>query len=360
VLACSFSADSAYVLSSGWDGFLKVWDVQLGTTVSGFQADRRALSACAMAPDGQHWLSGSMDGLLGKWEAATQSQVSLFLAHTRPISAVRFAPDGSWLATASWDCSLTLWQPDRPGQGHQVGTHGDIIAGCCFTPDIRRLVSWSYDHTASVWDVARPQRLAQLRGHSDRITAGGVSPDGRWLATGSRDRQMRLWSLADAKEAGGAALHGEARGCLFLRDAESLVVVDAAGRLTLHHLPDLAVTTELHTGLPVQCAELAPSGATIALGCGDGRVGFLAVEGFDQAPLTITATQTLRAPPGRLRRLFGKAKPTPIYLCTCPACRQAFELPGTGPGAATPCPGCRRNVRVAVVTPQAEPAIMKG
>jgi WD40 repeat protein len=356
VFACAFTADSTLVLSSGWDGCLKLWDVQLGSPVCGFQADHRALSACAISPDGQHWLSGSMDGLLGKWEAATQAQESLFLAHTRPISAVRFAPDGSLLATASWDCSLTLWVPDRPGQGRPLGTHGDIIAGCAFTPDGRRLVAWSYDHTASIWDVSHPQRVAHLHGHTDRLTAGGVAPDGRWLATGARDRQVRLWSLTQGREAANTILLGEARACLFLRDGESLVVVDAAGRLTLHRLPDLQVCSELHTSLPVQCAELAPSGATIALGCRDGRLGFVAVEGFDQAPLTITATQTLRTPPGGLRRLFSRAKPKLVYLCTCPACRQSFELPGTEPDQSAACPGCSRHVRVGAVTQQPEPA----
>jgi WD40 repeat protein len=356
VFACAFTPDSAHALSSGWDGFLKLWDVQLCTPVSGFQADRRALSACAVSPDGQHWLSGSIDGLLGKWEAKSQGQVSLFLAHTRPISALRFSPDGTLLATASWDCGLTVWPTDRPGPGRTLGTHSDIVAGCCFTPDGRRLLSWSYDHTAAVWDVARGRQLSRLAGHEDRVTAGAVAPDGSWLATGSRDRRVKLWTLPGGREEAAADLQGEVRACLFLLDAQSLVVVDAAGRLTLHSVPDLEVRTELHTGLPVQCAELAPSGATLALGCSDGRVCFAAVEGFDRAPLAITATQGLREGAGRLRRLLGGRKPQPVYRCTCPACRHAFELPATGPGQPGACPGCRRPVRVCVVTPAAEVA----
>ena len=58
IFACAFSPDSNFVLTSGWDGFLKLWDVRLGTSVSGFRADGRPLSACAVSPDGQQWLSG--------------------------------------------------------------------------------------------------------------------------------------------------------------------------------------------------------------------------------------------------------------------------------------------------------------
>jgi WD40 repeat protein len=354
VFACAFTPDSALVLSSGWDGFLKLWDVQLGAPVAGFQADGRPLSACAVSPDGQHWLSGSMDGLLGKWEAKGQTQESLFLAHTRPISALRFSPDGSLLASASWDRNVILWPTDRLGQGRPMGAHEDIVSGCAFLPDGRRLVSWSYDRMVCIWDVARARQLARLEGHADRVLAGAVSPDARWLATGARDGQVKLWGLPQGRSVAETLLRGEARACLFLLDAESLILVDAAGRLSVHGLPDLQLRSELNTGLPVQCASLSPSGAILALGCNDGRVCFVAVEGFDQAPLAITAAQTMRESAGVLRRLLGGAKPRPVYLCTCPACRLPFELPGTPSDQPATCPGCQRRVRVCVVTPAAE------
>jgi hypothetical protein len=216
-------------------------------------------------------------------------------------------------------------------------------------------VSWSYDGTASVWDVTRARSLGQMQGHSDRVTAGAVSPDGSWLATGSRDGQLKLWNLQSGQEAGTLPLQrGEIRACLFLRDAASLVAVDATGGLTLHAVPDLSVCAELEADAAVQCAALSPSGATIALGASDGRVGFVRVEGFDQTPLAITATQTMRRSSGVLSRLLGGGKPRPVYQCNCPACGLAFELPGTGAGQPAACPGCQRQVRVCVVTQGAE------
>jgi WD40 repeat protein len=356
VCGCSFTPDSAFVLTCGWDGCLKLWDVQVGTAVAGFQAEGRPLSACVVAPDAKHWLSGSMDGLLGKWEVSSHEQVSLFLAHTRPISGLRYSPDGTVLASASWDRAVILWPTDRLGQGRTLGNHEDIVAGCAFTLDGHRLVSWSYDHTAWVWDVAKLRPLVQMKGHSDRILAGAVSPDAQWLATGSRDRQLKLWQLQSGKEIAAAPLKGEARACFFLLDAQSLLVVDATGNVSLHGLPDLEPGAELSTGLPVQCADLAPSGATLALGCTDGRVGFVTLEGFDGAPLLVSATQSFRTNNGVLSRLLGRTgKPKTVYHCTCPACRQSFELPEENPREPAPCPGCRRQLRACLVTKLAEP-----
>jgi hypothetical protein len=161
---------------------------------------------------------------------------------------------------------------------------------------------------------------------------------------------LKLWDLQAKGGAGSVTLSGEVRGCFFLRDAESLVAVDASGRLTLHTLPDLTEQAELVTRLAVQCAELSPSGGQIALGCGDGRVHLVAVEGFDHSPLVVNAIQTSRRTATVLQRLFGRSRLTQAYQCTCPVCRQSFELPGYDPSRAEPCPNCQRRLRIGSVT----------
>jgi WD40 repeat protein len=269
---------------------------------------------------------------------------------------LHFSPDGTLLASASWDRSVSVWPTDRLGQGRTLGHHDDIVAGCCFTPDGKRLTSWSYDQTVAVWEVVKKRAVFQMKGHTDRVLVGAVSADARWLATAARDRQVRLWDLQTGREAAAVGLQGEPRGACFLLDAETLILTDAHGRLTVHCLPDLQVRAELHTGLPVQCADLAPSGAVLALGCTDGRVCLVAVEGVEAAPLVVTASKTVRSADGVLRRLLGRSKPQVVYQCTCPACRRSFELPGEDTRQPTPCPGCRRQVRVCLVTQPAEPA----
>lgn len=344
--ACAYTPDGAYVLSGGWDGHLRLWDSTAGSQAAAFRAGAKPISACAVSPDGQHLFSGSLDGFLAKWDALTHQKIWAFLAHGRPIAAIVFSPDARLLATASWDRNLTLWDPTRDREGRTLAGHADIVAGCRFTPDGRELLSWSYDGTLALWDLGRGQPLARFRSHTDRVTAAAVSPDGRWAASGSRDGALKLWDLQGRQEAAAGAVAAEVRGCFFLLDAASLLALDAAGHIALHAVPGLEKRTELATGLRVQGAALAPSGNRIAVGSETGQVRFVALEDLDGGPLVVTPTRTVRRTATGLQRLFGRSRVIDAYHCTCPVCRQAFDLPEPSPRRPLQCPSCRRPLRV--------------
>jgi WD40 repeat protein len=357
VLACAFSPEGKFVLSAGWDGYLRLWETRQGTQVCELKAGSKPLSACRITPDGKRWLSGSMDGLLAQWDAMTQKQISMFLAHTRPISGMAHTSDGGILATTSWDRQAILWDLSLERDGRALQGHADIVAAGRFTPDGKKFISWSYDGTLRIWELASLRTITELTGHKDRITAGAVCPNGRWLVSASRDQRLKLWDLSSAAEKASARMPNEVRACFFLLDAVSLVTVDDIGILRLHGVPDLEVQTRLATRLPVKCAEVAPSGGQIALGCTDGRVYLVVVDGFDSAPLVVTPTQKGHESANVLQRLLGKSRVTYTYLCTCPACRQSFEIPSTGHNQAASCPYCRRKLRLSqFVRPVAEAA----
>jgi WD40 repeat protein len=345
VLCCAYTPDGALVLAGGWDGQLRLWESAYGSHVTVFRASDKPISACSVAPDGKALISGALDGMLAQWDSVTHQQKQMFLAHTRPLSAILFAPDGQ-LATASWDGSVVIWKSIRERDARTFAGHRDIVAGCRFTPDGQSLVSWSHDGTVRVWDTAAVKERFQLTGHEDRINAGGISPDGRWAVSGARDGSVKLWDLRAGVEAAKTTAEAEVRGCLFPLDGERLLLVDATGRLTLHALPSLELIDELITEMSVSCAELSPTGGQLALGGHDGHVRLVALDGFDDAPLCVVATQKLQKTATRLQRLFGRSRMTYIYHCTCPVCRHVFELPSGTPGQTVSCAKCRRRLKV--------------
>lgn len=354
-LACSYTPDHTYLLSAGWDGTLRIWEPASGNCAAVLSISNKPLSACAASPDGKLWLAGSMDGLLATWDADARTQKSLFLAHTRPISSLVFSPDGTQMASTSWDRHVNLWQVDSKLEGRTLGSHSDIAAGCCFAPDGKRLLSWSYDGTFCVWDVAQQRQLCQTPAHDDRVTAGAISPDGQWFVSGARNGEFKLWDMKHGQAINAVPLAAEICGCFFLLDGIRVAVVSTAGHVTLHAVPSLGIEDEVATGLVVQAAALSSSGAQLALGGSDGRVYFLAVDGFDSDPLAVTATQSIRMTATLFDRLLGRSRPTFIYQGTCPACRAVFEL--AKQETTTFCPSCRRTLRICAITEAVEPVL---
>lgn len=344
VLSCAYTPDGAFLLAGGWDGCLRLWETAFGAHVTAFPASEKPVSACAVSPDGKTLASGTLDGMLGQWDSVSHQQRSKILAHTRPLSTILYGRDNQ-IVTASWDGTIVAWKAIKERDGRTFSGHKDIIAGCRYTPDGQGLVSWAHDGTVRVWDLMAGKERHVLTGHEDKVLAGGVSPDGRWAASGSRDGTLKLWDLRAGKEAAKASTPAEVRGCLFLLDGETLLVVDAAGQLTLHAVPSMERQAELAADLPVSCVALSPSGSQVALGCTDGSLRFIAIDGLEGLPLCVAVTQTLQRTATRLQRLFGRSKLTYIYGCTCPACRHSFELPSGTIGQLAPCPHCRRQLK---------------
>src|SRR5205085_12078981 len=119
----------------------------------------------------------------------------------------------------------------------------------------------------------------------------------------------------------------------------------ATGRVTVYSVPELQLQSQLLLNWPIQCAALSPSGQQLALGGEDGGVRFVAIEGCEDRPLVVTATERTRKTASRMQQFFGRSTLTHVYSCACPACQKPLEILDHLPTVPTPCPYCRRQLR---------------
>lgn len=345
IFCCAYTGDGSAVLTAGWDGHLRFWNVATGDTIASLKVSGKPLAACGFTPDGRSWVSGSMEGLLAIWNGETRESMINFVAHTRPISAVRYSPDGKLMATASWDRQILLRRAGREREGRALTGHADIVAGCRFTPDGRQLLSWSHDGTVRLWDVEAAQELRTLGQHEDRVTAAALSPDGSRAVSASRDGLIKLWDLRDQAEVAAARQDGEPRCVFFMLDGESILTVDASGWMAVLALPSFEMLMDLQSGLRPMSGDQAPSGEQFVFGCEDGSLHFVAVDGYEHSPLIVTPSQTVEETTTLLHRLLGKTRMTTQYHYTCPICRyetHALKLPAEP----ITCPMCNRRLRI--------------
>ena len=231
-----FSGDANELLTSGGDGWVRLWNVSGGYRGKSLSAPT-GIHCIRLSPTGKmlavgchaesgnsiriwnlpagkyldlpkdsrwvHDLDFSGDGRLlavaqheqrvRVWDFAQKQWRFTINGHKKEVCAVRFSPDGKILASASADCTIRLWEVATGRQIKVFKDHLDEVHGLAFARQGNTLASCSYDRTIRIWDLEQERPPQVWRGHTARINAIAFSPDGNYLASGGDDRVVRLW-----------------------------------------------------------------------------------------------------------------------------------------------------------------------
>eukprot|EP00270_Netrium_digitus_P008890 TRINITY_DN268_c0_g1_i1.p1 TRINITY_DN268_c0_g1~~TRINITY_DN268_c0_g1_i1.p1 ORF type:complete len:360 (+),score=57.93 TRINITY_DN268_c0_g1_i1:116-1081(+) len=155
------SSDGQFALSGSWDGTLRLWDLNSGTTTRRFVGHSKDVLSVAFSVDNRQIVSGSRDKSIKLWNTLGECKYTIQdqEAHTGWVSCVRFSP---------------------------VNTHPIIVSG-------------GWDRVVKVWNLTNCKLRTNLLGHSGYINTVTVSPDGSLCASGGKDGVAMLWDLAEGK-----------------------------------------------------------------------------------------------------------------------------------------------------------------
>ena len=108
VYGVAFSPDGTKVVSSGWDGTVRVWDSTTGELQRTITAHADTVYSVSFGGGGKWVASAGADGFVKVWE--TDSGKEVFAYHGgRAFHVVRFAADGITLAAGSRDGNVRVW-----------------------------------------------------------------------------------------------------------------------------------------------------------------------------------------------------------------------------------------------------------
>ena len=143
VIGLQFTHEGGLLISSSWDGTMRVWDPVRGTNLVTVPA-----GLIRIGPDDRQ-VALRENGSLGVWELA-DGRECLALHHgmignrtPRPENwgphAIDFSPDGRLLASSDVD-GIQLWDPSN---GHSRRPHalGTVGVGAQFSPDGSHLLT---------------------------------------------------------------------------------------------------------------------------------------------------------------------------------------------------------------------------
>ena len=153
----AFSPDGHSVVSGGWNGPCRFWDVKTGKLQQTLPDDRQGCFGIAFSPDGMHLVGVGEDIKL--WDVRTGKQLFKIKSSTGRLSSVAFTPDGKSFATVA-PIRVQFWALQGNGPIRTIdlsrfpGSHSDVVA---ISPDGERsrsaalVVGWRFAaHPATV------------------------------------------------------------------------------------------------------------------------------------------------------------------------------------------------------------------
>lgn len=235
VEALSYSPDGKFLVSTGWDRTLRVWDTETWTEIKNFIAHDAPVSCVSYSRDGKYVISGARDNSIRIWDSAWNVKYNLF-GHQNTINAVLMGPKMKYAYSGGADGMVKLWDLAKKGESKTLITmprpvnalainltgtevyvategpdiialtltgttkqtytgHTDEVNDIQYSLNNKYLVSGSSDKTAIIWDVLTGKEIHTLKGHSWKVTNVAISSDSKFVVTGSTDGTIKLWEV---------------------------------------------------------------------------------------------------------------------------------------------------------------------
>ena len=231
-----FSPDSDQLLTAGFGGVAKLWDLSSGNVIYEFEHED-SINYALFNRMGNRLITASRDRTAVIWNLETGKPTLPPVQHNYSVVNAGFSAGGREFATASSDNSVYVWNAlsgelvrgpfrtgytlGRPafddvgerfvalvsanaarvfslGDGHALSNemvHRDSIRYLSFDQRGGRVVTTSDDHTARVWDAWGGDPLSPPLKHKGPVSYAEFSDDNHQLLTIGLDETANLWSV---------------------------------------------------------------------------------------------------------------------------------------------------------------------
>jgi RNA polymerase sigma factor (sigma-70 family) len=214
-----FADDDKTLISAGYDGTIRLWDVPGRKELQQFSIAENRIHRLALSRDGKTLAAGCEDmagvahHAVRLWDMTTGKPIRPDLPRFKgiysngPVLALAFTPDGKRLAVGGFDNEVIVWDVST---GKAAGSYRAgflmVMHALAYSPKGDRLAAGCSDGRIHFWDAAtaKPVRYVAAHGPSSARVAGvsaiAFAPDGRTLVSGGSDHRVRVWEVSTGTE----------------------------------------------------------------------------------------------------------------------------------------------------------------
>lgn len=198
--------DEKYIITSGQDKTIKIWDVDNDFELRGEflghigSQNYGAVYAIAVSPDQKYIASAGFFGDADHRQMITDIRlydyenrevVGVMKGHSNVVADLKWTPDSRYLISAARDNTLKLWNPVNRSLVRTFEGHGDQVRSVDAFGD--KVVSASKDNLVMLWDLNSGQPLMTSYDHFGSVEQVAFHPSGNFIVSGASDKQLNIY-----------------------------------------------------------------------------------------------------------------------------------------------------------------------
>ncbi|MCC7424296.1 MAG: protein kinase [Planctomycetaceae bacterium] len=278
--------DGQEVVSGGFDGTLRRWNIQTGRPWGAADLGNR-IRLLASSSDSRQLIVSIGAGEPGRGQlkllkTTGLEEARLFRGHEHDVTAAAFFDNDRSLVTGSLDTTMRVWNVMSGAESGRIGRSrkASLVAG-----DISLQVnSLAVDRAGKIVACGRRsgtvervslrtgEVIASWQAHEGPVAYVAVSPQGNLiLSIGDGDHAARLWNTEGVRLQEFETGTEPTSGCLFVSDATALLA-DRSGTITLLDLVQEESTTLLSRLGDIVSIDVSRDGRNLVLGDSAGTV----------------------------------------------------------------------------------------
>jgi len=218
VLSVQFSKDGSKLLTAGYDGSARMWDVAKGELLKTYKGHTWWVWDAKFSPREDRIVTASQDGTAILWETETAKAGPPFTGHEGPVYSAAFSADGSVIATGGYDRRVLIWNPSdvrpydfkklaskegsviQPPKFKALDGHSGPVRSVEFSRDGLQLISGSQDNTVKLWSTDAGQIVKSFRGHDGAVRAAVFAEADQVVLSASADNHIKKWNIGQYEE----------------------------------------------------------------------------------------------------------------------------------------------------------------